>query len=76
MIIPVRCFTCGKVVGNKYITYTTKLQEGIPAAQVLNELGLTRYCCRSMLLTHVEILDKMLLSHKQANTPKQPMQIE
>lgn len=21
MIIPVRCFTCGKVIGNKYETY-------------------------------------------------------
>jgi DNA-directed RNA polymerase subunit N (RpoN/RPB10) len=21
MIIPVRCFTCGKVIGNKYDTY-------------------------------------------------------
>lgn len=25
MIIPVRCFTCGKVVGNKYETYVAFL---------------------------------------------------
>ncbi len=29
MIIPVRCFTCGKVIGNKYENYMTMLaQEG------------------------------------------------
>jgi hypothetical protein len=26
MIIPVRCFTCGKVIGNKYENYLTLLQ--------------------------------------------------
>ncbi len=25
MIIPVRCFTCGKVIGNKYKAYLDKL---------------------------------------------------
>lgn len=27
MIIPVRCFTCGKVTGNKWESYLTLLQE-------------------------------------------------
>ena len=27
MIIPVRCFTCGKVVGNKYDKYIELLQQ-------------------------------------------------
>ncbi|CAF1768110.1 unnamed protein product [Brassica oleracea] len=26
MIIPVRCFTCGKVIGNKWDTYLDLLQ--------------------------------------------------
>ena len=26
MIIPVRCFTCGKVIGNKWETYLDLLQ--------------------------------------------------
>jgi len=26
MIIPVRCFTCGKVIGNKWETYLSLLQ--------------------------------------------------
>lgn len=27
MIIPVRCFTCNKVIGDKYSTYLLKIQE-------------------------------------------------
>ncbi len=26
MIIPVRCFTCGKVIGNKYDAYLDKIR--------------------------------------------------
>jgi DNA-directed RNA polymerase subunit N (RpoN/RPB10) len=27
MIIPVRCFTCNRVIGSKYMTYLKKLKE-------------------------------------------------
>ena len=27
MIIPVRCFTCNKIIGGKYSTYLSKIQE-------------------------------------------------
>ena len=28
MIIPIRCFTCGKVIGNKWETFLELLQAG------------------------------------------------
>ena len=28
--------------------------------EVLDSLGLKRYCCRRMLLTHVELIEKLL----------------
>lgn len=28
MIIPVRCFTCGKIIGNKYEWYTELVTNG------------------------------------------------
>jgi len=59
--IPVRCFTCGKVVGHKWTVYCRRLQAGEPAETVLDDLGLRRYCCRRMLLTHVELIDQQLL---------------
>jgi len=27
MIIPVRCFTCGKVIGNKWLTYQREVRK-------------------------------------------------
>ena len=61
MIIPVRCFTCGKVIGNKYDTYLELMQdENTTDAAALSILGLTRYCCRRMLLTHVDLMTRLL----------------
>jgi DNA-directed RNA polymerase I, II, and III subunit RPABC5 len=29
----------------------------------MNDLGLKRYCCRRMVLTHVNLVDKLLAYH-------------
>lgn len=60
MIIPVRCFTCGKVIGNKYDPYVQMLLEGSKPADAMNQIGLKRYCCRRMVLTHVDLIEKLL----------------
>jgi len=58
MIIPVRCFTCGKVIGDKWEEFKERAQEGQEDHQdVLDELGITKYCCRTVFLTHVDMLD-------------------
>ena len=60
MIIPVRCFTCGKITGNKYDRYLELLQSDYTEGDALDALGLKRYCCRRMLLTHVDLIEKLL----------------
>jgi len=76
MIIPVKCFTCGMVLADKYrfyleevrkkkrakgmdvekVIYLTKeFHEKTPEGEVLDELGLTKMCCRRHMLTHVDI---------------------
>ncbi len=60
MIIPIRCFTCGKVVGGKWEDFARRVKEGEDAGKVLDDLGITRYCCRRMLLSHVEIIDEII----------------
>lgn len=60
MIIPVRCFTCGKVIGNKWETYLGLLQAEYTEGDALDALGLKRYCCRRMLLGHVDLIEKLL----------------
>ena len=60
MIIPIRCFTCGKVVGNKWESYLGLLQAEYSEGDALDSLGLKRYCCRRMLLAHVDLIEKLL----------------
>eukprot|EP00354_Favella_ehrenbergii_P005776 CAMPEP_0170471446 /NCGR_PEP_ID=MMETSP0123-20130129/13660_1 /TAXON_ID=182087 /ORGANISM="Favella ehrenbergii, Strain Fehren 1" /LENGTH=71 /DNA_ID=CAMNT_0010739091 /DNA_START=20 /DNA_END=235 /DNA_ORIENTATION=+ len=61
MIIPVRCFTCGKVVGNKWNKYLDLIDhQNVSTSEALDELGCKRYCCRRMILTHVDLIVKLL----------------
>jgi len=60
MIIPVRCFSCGKLIGDKWEDFARRVKNGEPAGKVLDDLGVTRYCCRRMLLSHVEIIDEVI----------------
>lgn len=76
MIIPIKCFTCGMVIADKYryyleevrkrkltksinidkVTYLTQeFRDKTPEGEVLDELNITRMCCRRHFLTHVDI---------------------
>ena len=67
MIIPVRCFTCGKVIAPLYEEYKKRYdiyQKAIVAGekpketpkQILDSLGVERYCCRRMIISHVDLI--------------------
>jgi len=62
MIIPVRCFSCGKPIGHLWEEFKRRVkEEGEPAKKVLDELGLERYCCRSIFLgqeDYIELIGK------------------
>ena len=76
MIIPIKCFTCGTVLANKYryfceevrqrkltrdlhvekvIYLTQEYSLKTPEGEVMDELKLTKMCCRRHMLTHVDI---------------------
>lgn len=83
-----RCFSCGKVVGDKWNTYLQLLAADVAEGFVLlfaltslcpvdwllsslffvsvfnrdalDQLQLKRYCCRRMVLTHVDLIEKLL----------------
>ena len=59
-MLPIRCYSCGKITGNKYKTYQAMIKEGKTKKEALDELGLKRYCCRRILLSHVNLIDKLL----------------
>lgn len=64
MYFPIRCFTCGSVLADKYEDYAKKVKEGKDPAKVLDELEVERYCCRRMFLSHVEVMDKIVKYRK------------
>lgn len=72
MIIPIRCFTCGKVmadISDYYEKEKNKLEETndvdsayknfekIHTGKILDSLGLKRYCCRRNLIANIDMMD-------------------
>ena len=60
MIIPIRCFTCGKLVGDKWAPFDRMRKEGKNINEIYKELGITRFCCKRMLVSHVNLLEDLL----------------
>jgi len=54
-MIPVRCISCGKVVSAYFDEFQQRVEEGENPKEVLDDLGLDKYCCRRMLISHVEV---------------------
>ena len=50
-----------KVMGNKWRRYVDLIdKEGVSTGDALDQLGCKRYCCRRMILTHVDLIVKLL----------------
>ncbi|GAP84311.1 putative DNA-directed RNA polymerases I II III subunit 10 [Rosellinia necatrix] len=60
MIIPIRCFSCGKVTGDLWERYLKLIDGGLADGDAMDQLGLKRYCCRRMIMTHVDLIEKLL----------------
>ena len=80
MLIPVRCFTCGKTISDKWIPFIKGVNEKKDTdttnnvkdldieyinlenpnksieGEVMDKLGLHRYCCRRMILGNVHLI--------------------
>ncbi len=59
-MFPVRCFTCGAIIGDKWEEYISRVSQGEPPGKVLDEMGIKRYCCRRMFLSHVDVSDELV----------------
>jgi len=57
MIIPIRCQSCGKPVAQLWEQYNEEIKKGKNRKEVLDKLGLKRYCCRALFLGHVDLID-------------------
>ena len=59
MIIPIRCFSCGKPIAHLYAEFKERVKKGEDAGKVLDELGLERYCCRAMFLGQADLIKEI-----------------
>ena len=57
MIIPIRCFSCGKPIAQLWEDFKKRTEAGEDAKIVLDELGLERYCCRTIFLAQEDTLE-------------------
>ena len=60
MLVPVRCFTCGNLVADKFDEYQNRVKSGEEPAKILDSLGIERYCCRRMMLTTLETIQQVI----------------
>lgn len=59
MIIPIRCWSCGKPIAHLWEEFNQRLEKDGEEnrKKILDDLGLTKYCCRAMFLGHVDLID-------------------
>ncbi len=56
MLCPIRCWSCGRPVAHLWKSYKERTAKGEEAEKVMRDLGLERYCCKSVFLGHVDLL--------------------
>ena len=59
MIMPVRCFGCGKPIGHLWEEFKKKSEAGEDKAKLLEEMKVERYCCRAAFLGQADILTEI-----------------
>ena len=59
MLIPVRCLSCGKPIGQEWEAYQERLAKGEAAKDIMDDLGLERFCCRAQFMGHVDLIDEV-----------------
>jgi DNA-directed RNA polymerase subunit N len=75
MLIPIRCFACGKVLADKWEAYEKRCREAdakqdgkqatdaqdlkTPRGKILDEMGITQGCCRTVMLTCVKLANNI-----------------
>jgi len=57
MMVPIRCFSCGKQLAGLYEEYKKKVEGGEKPEKVMDDLGIKRYCCRRMIFSQADLID-------------------
>ncbi len=57
MLIPIRCFSCGKPIAHLWKQFKERVAAGEDPGKVMDEVGLDRYCCRAMFMGQEDYID-------------------
>ncbi len=76
MLIPVRCFTCGGLIADKYEEYSSRIKAGEDSGNVLDSLSIKRYCCRRMFISSVETIYQVIPYYEVLRQRKNEMESE
>ncbi|MGC8663774.1 MAG: DNA-directed RNA polymerase subunit N [Thermoplasmata archaeon] len=70
MIIPVRCFSCGRVIATDYLKFKDEVEKirstekreptKEEISKIFDDLGVKRYCCRRMIVSHIDLIDEVI----------------
>ncbi len=55
-LVPIRCYSCGKPIAHLWDGFKER-SKNEEVGEILNDLGLERFCCRQIFLTHVELTE-------------------
>lgn len=59
MIIPIRCWSCGKPIAHLWDEFKERTSKDENPKNVLDDLGVERYCCRAAFLGHSELVEQI-----------------
>ncbi|MCS7123777.1 MAG: DNA-directed RNA polymerase subunit N [Candidatus Aenigmarchaeota archaeon] len=59
MLLPIRCFTCGKVLGHLF----EEMKKYKDINEFFEKHNIRRYCCKQVLLTTVDV-EEMFIKFK------------
>ena len=57
MIVPIRCFSCGKPIGHLWEDFKERLAKGESKKKILDDLEIERFCCRSVFLGQEDFIE-------------------
>lgn len=56
---PIRCFSCGKVLGDKYEKIDELKEQGKSMKEIFGIMKIDRICCRLIIMNTVVLSDKV-----------------
>ena len=57
MMVPIRCFSCGKQLAGVFEEFKKRVAKGEKPEKAMDDLGVKRYCCRRMIFSQADLID-------------------